>query len=120
MESEYSKLNLQNIANGAATELFNKELDSLIANIRDPNTDPEKVRSIKLEVTFHPSIDRSNANIQIKTKTNFAPIVPAHSSVFFFKKDGKVQAFNHDLRQDEFDLGGANVSEIKQGEKNVD
>lgn len=34
-------MNLENLGNGAAAELFENELSNVIANILDPNTKPD-------------------------------------------------------------------------------
>lgn len=53
----FNKVSLLNIGNGAAIEMFDSVLPDIYANLLDPETDPKKVRSIRLEVKF-----RRNAN----------------------------------------------------------
>jgi hypothetical protein len=48
----FNKVSLANIGNGAAIELFDAELPAVYENLLDPETDPKKPRSIRLEVKF--------------------------------------------------------------------
>lgn len=50
---------LENLGCGAAAEMFQKELENVIANICDPNTKPDAVRTVTLKVKIKPGKDRS-------------------------------------------------------------
>ena len=45
-DEDFRKVSLTNLGNGAAVELFDHELQKVLANIDDPNTDPKEKRKI--------------------------------------------------------------------------
>lgn len=90
------ELTIQNIANGAAIELFQHELERLIRNIGDPNTSPTARRSITLKVTFAPYEDRTGATTQVTCESKLAGTEPAKGRVFIA---GGQHAFPHDPKQ---------------------
>lgn len=52
------KLNLAEMAQGAFMEQFHIELHIVLANIKDPNTDPKKARKITLTATLKSDEER--------------------------------------------------------------
>lgn len=68
--------NLSEMANGAVNERFNYELQKVVENICDPNTDPKKKRKITLTMVIEPDAKREQAHISIETKTTLAPAQP--------------------------------------------
>lgn len=64
---------LSEMANGAVNERFNYELQKVVENICDPNTDPKKKRKITLTMVIEPDAKREQAHISIETKTTLAP-----------------------------------------------
>lgn len=67
---------LSEMANGAVNERFNYELQKVVENICDPNTDPKKKRKITLTMVIEPDAKREQAHISIETKTTLAPAQP--------------------------------------------
>ncbi len=67
---------LSEMANGAVNERFNYELQKVVENICDPNTDPKKKRKITLTMVIEPDAKREQAHISIETKTTLAPYQP--------------------------------------------
>ena len=63
---------LANLGGGAALELFNAELEKVLENITDPNTDPKAVRSITLKVTIKPDETRDLGDVGIQATSNLA------------------------------------------------
>lgn len=51
-------ISLANLKDGAVLELFDRELENVMLNIQDPNTDPKAKREIVLKVTFKPDEER--------------------------------------------------------------
>jgi len=90
---------LDTIACGAAVELFDMELQKILANIADPNTDPEKVRSITIKVSIFPNKARDSAEVVVGSGSKIVPVQPAAAVVFFGKKEGRRVAVEHDPRQ---------------------
>ncbi|SFG09882.1 hypothetical protein [Sporolactobacillus nakayamae] len=66
-------INLQTLAGGAVAERFNRELQQVLNNIADPNTDAKKKRKLTITVTFAPKEDRSLANISVLAKKGLVP-----------------------------------------------
>lgn len=121
MEDEIVQLDLSNICNGALPEVFERDLQKVLENIADPNTDVDKSRIITIELNFTPFVDRSGAVVTLKTKTKLPGIPTQTSTVFIGKHQGKTVAVPKDARQQQ--LFGkqpepdANVLSMKKGEK---
>jgi hypothetical protein len=93
---------LETIACGAAAERFNEELEKVLANIADINTDPEKSRAITLTITFQPNKMREQATVVVASVAKLAPVKPADSVVYFGKNRGRRIAVEFDPRQGSF------------------
>lgn len=68
-ENQYM-VNLNEFAEGALAARFNEELQKVLDNIADPNTEPHKVRTITVQVKIHgdDSRDIVNASVLAKSK----------------------------------------------------
>ena len=100
-------MKLETIASGALEELFQRELQRVIQDIDDPNSDPEVRRQITLEVNFHPNSERSSAVVQVKAKSKLAGNRPVSSNVYFAFStvDGQFVARVHDPQQGRLSFG---------------
>lgn len=76
-------ISLETLKDGAALELVNNELVSVLENILDPNTDPKATRKIQLELVFKPGEDREAGKVTIKCKSCLAPTADIDATVFF-------------------------------------
>lgn len=92
-------LNLGTIGNGAAYELFERELARILQNVRDPNTNPTKKRKMNLEFTFEPYNDRSGCAIEITVKSTLCATTGVNATMYISKVEGRLQAFTQDIRQ---------------------
>ena len=70
-------ITLEKFAGGVLKEKFNTELQKVLDNIADPNTDFKKTRKISLEIVFKANEDRDLAEVDIKSK---ATIVEANNN----------------------------------------
>lgn len=52
------KMTLSNIGKGALAELFDRELQDVLANIRDPNSDIKKSSLITVKIAIEPDENR--------------------------------------------------------------
>jgi hypothetical protein len=95
-------LDLGNICGGSLPELFERELQAVIANIADPNTDPKKKRSISVEFSFTPFKDRTGAQVELRVVSKLTGNEAVTSSVFIHKTADKTYALPRDARQQEF------------------
>ena len=83
------KLSLGDLYDGAAIEAANIELQKVLDNIQDPNTDPKAVRKVSLEVKFKPNKDRSLAEVFISATSKLAPDLPLETAVLTDRKGDK-------------------------------
>lgn len=76
-----NNIDLNDFADGALSERFNLELQDIIENIMDPNTDATAKRSMRLDITFKPNPNRDVADVVIEAKKKLAPAVPVGTSI---------------------------------------
>ena len=114
MEQEYKEINLENLANGAAEELFQRELKEVVKNITDPNTDPKEVRKIVLTIAIQPDEKREMAAMNIKCSAKLAGIKPAGTIMYIAKQGDLAKAFQHNFKQTSFLDKDDNVVDFKQ------
>lgn len=77
---------LTDIGRGAAVERFDLELQKVLDNIQDPNTDPKKARKVVLTFTVTPDEDRGVGKYAIDAQAKLAPI-KAHPGRVFLGMD---------------------------------
>lgn len=73
MSSNVTKINTETFASGAMAEKLNVEMQKVMENIYDPNTDPKKVRKVTLTLTLKPDENREIINVGVDTKCSLAP-----------------------------------------------
>lgn len=101
-------LDLNNICEGSLPELFERELQAVLANIADVNTDSRKKRSISIDLTFTPFKDRTGAEVELRVVSKVAGNETVSSNVFIHKTADKTYALPRDARQQEiFPRGNA-------------
>ena len=86
METSEHRITLDNMARGAAIELFDMELKKVLANLDDLNRDPKAVREINLTVKFTPTETPGIVVLDVQTKKK----MPARNGVrttMIFEKD---------------------------------
>lgn len=98
----FKETTLENLANGALPQLFQKALGEVLENIHDQNTAPDKTRKITLEIEIKPTKSRDSAAIQVKSRTSLASVIPVDWTLHLGKEGGKYKAFNYDATQQEF------------------
>ena len=88
------KFNIANLAKGALIEQAEGEIQKVIDNIADPNTDCKKARKVTITLTFKP-IDESRelATIDIQTKSSVVPYDSVRTNICLGKdNEGNVIA----------------------------
>ena len=83
-----SRIDLSNLANGAVAERFNMELQKVLENIADPNTEAKKARKLTLTLTIKADDQRDIAAVAIETKSTIVPAKGVETK-FVIDKDGK-------------------------------
>lgn len=96
-------LTLANVANGAATELFESELARVVENILDPNTDAESKRTITLKVTIKPDESRRECSLRVEASSKIAACKPAGGVIFVGRTGGVPQVLT--LNQEQAAMG---------------
>jgi hypothetical protein len=100
-ERKVNVLSIGNICNGALPEIFNRDLEKILENINDPDTDADKKRSMTIELTFIPFSDRSGASVELKTKMKLVGVPAVTATVFIGKHEGRLVAVPKDEHQKE-------------------
>lgn len=99
MSKQNAYVNLENLGKGAAAEMFQSELERVIANIHDPNTKADAVRGVTLKVKIKPDKNRRDfASVEISCDGKLAAIMPYETSLYTGMDNGKGVAteFNPD------------------------
>lgn len=98
--SDLQHVTLDRLGGGAALELWAKEFERVLDNIMDPNTEPEKKRTIALKVTIAPNEARDVAAVAIECSSSVAPNKP-HGTVVYIGREqrgGALVALERDQR----------------------
>lgn len=66
-------INLNDFAEGALAERFNEELQKILENIADPNTDAKKVRKLTVTVSLSADDKRDVVLTSVLAKSTLAP-----------------------------------------------
>lgn len=74
--------NLDQLAGGALTEKFNEEMSRVLENIYDPNTTPDKARTITIQIQIKPNKDRDSAKVILNCKATLVAPDPVETHVF--------------------------------------
>ncbi len=77
-----AEITLTNLGGGAAIEKFQEELEKVIKNILDPNTDPKAKREVNLKVIIQPNAERNWVAIKIEALAKVAPNVAYATRAF--------------------------------------
>ena len=78
---------LDELMDGALTERFNREMDRVLQNVFDPNTDPKGKRQIQIIIEITPNETRDVAKFKVDLKTKIAPPVPMTQMCFLYQND---------------------------------
>lgn len=92
--NEQEKLTIGNLAKGVVNEQFETELEKVLNNILDPNTDQSKTRKITITLEIKPSNSRRNlVNVLCQAKSTLVPEEKVGTELYIGKdKEGKIQA----------------------------
>lgn len=94
-------LNLSRFQRGAAMDMFDEELQKVLANINDENTKPDAVRSITIKLAIKPDKTRRTAETTLEVKSTLAAIKPSESFLFFDRdKNGNILAYEDEQTPD--------------------
>lgn len=74
-------IDLNTFADGALSERANVELQKILENIHDPNTDAKKARKLTLTITLSADEKRDVVLTNVVAKTTLAPAKPIESKL---------------------------------------
>jgi len=110
------KLTLENLGGGAAAELWNAELKTVLENIQDINTSPG-TREINLAVKLTPNERRDEIGIEIICKSKLGAQPPFKSAAKIMPSEHGIEANEFVQKQQKFDFE-SNVTPIRKEETN--
>lgn len=103
-------ISLDSLCGGALLERFQLAMAQIGRNIMDPNTNPEKARTLTIKITFKPDKSRKGIKTSIATNISLAPP----------EADETVMLIGQDLRSGRIEMQeyGDNSQKIQvQGEQ---
>jgi len=101
--TQNNQLSLVKIGGGVAEELFLEELQKVLDNIVDPNTEEKAIREITIKFKFKPNESRGHVNIFISSASKLGPTKAYPTKAFVGRRDdGTGEAFEHNPQQMQF------------------
>lgn len=86
-------INIETFADGAVNERLNLEIQKVLENINDLNTDPKKARTVQLSIKITPTENRQTVSVDVSAKTTLAPAVAIPATIILDKDlNGKMTA----------------------------
>lgn len=92
-------VNLVSLAEGAAVERFDIELEKILRNIADVNTEPEAPREINLKVRIKPDEDREIGAVTISVTSKCPGLKAVSTRVYFGRMGGRPVAVESNPKQ---------------------
>ena len=78
---------LDELMDGALTERFNYEMERVLLNVFDPNTNPRAKRQIQIVIDIAPNERRDAAEFKVDVKSKLAPPVAVAQTVMLNMDD---------------------------------
>lgn len=100
-EQQYSPLSLLNIDGGSVPEVFDAELQKVLANIADPNTNPKAKRQIVLKVTVAADDGLEQLGYVVECQSKLAPVKASARAAHLVRHQGVLHAMTENVRQDD-------------------
>lgn len=96
------KVDLTTICGGAIPELFDREMEDVMKNIADPNTDNKKPRTVTITISIFPQQDRQSCQLECGVTSKTIPTMKASGSLFIAKNEkGTLTGYTTDIRQED-------------------
>ncbi len=108
---ETTTLTLANLGE-QAQEAFQRELDKVLENVLDPNTDATAKRKVTLTLVIAPTKARDSAAIAVRAESRLAPFEADTRVAGIGRIGGKAVAVPHDVNQMQLDLDAAGEPRI--------
>lgn len=101
------KLDYESLGRDGLSEIADKALAEIVANIQDPNTDFKKARKLVIEVAFKPNEQRNFPEMTYAVKMTLAPVKPVSvTSMVEADGNGELALFIPEIgtRPDQYEL----------------
>lgn len=85
-------IDLNTFADGAVAQKVERELEKVIANIHDPNTEADKKRKITITLTLSSDDKREYIDTEVEVKSTLVPTKTASTKMIMGKQNGKLAA----------------------------
>jgi hypothetical protein len=115
--TEEKFVTLDNLADGGAKELFEDELEKMLRNIADPNTEASFIREINLKVKVKPDEERQIGDVLVQATSRLAPARGVKTVFFMGRHSGKLVAVESNPKQMTFDDLKTNIVPIEGGKQ---
>lgn len=89
-------IDISEIAGGAVAEAAGIELQKVIENIADANTDPKKVREVTIKIKVRGDERRDIAMVEVQTNSKLIPSKPLETK-FIIDRDSKGKVVGAEL-----------------------
>jgi hypothetical protein len=96
---DINPIRLDTLANGAAAELFEEELQRVLRNIKDPNTDPKAKRKITLTFEIAPTESRDVGDVHIIASSKIAAFKRVQTVIHMGHHGGRLVAVESNPKQ---------------------
>ena len=111
LQQPRTEINLNAFADGALLDRVNNDLQKIMENIYDPNTDAKKARKLNITITLSPDKNREVIATDIATKITLASASSVSTTMLVGKDVGTGKVVGRELAsgakgQTYFDKGG--------------
>lgn len=117
MPQNEETLSLTNMKDGAVIEAVDVEIQRVLDNIVDPNSEPDAKRTVTLTITFKPNRERSQVGIVAQARSSLAPDISIAAMALIGVEGGHGVANEVVGRQMEIPMG-ENVTKFERKANN--
>ena len=107
-------ITIEDLSDGEAIAAINAEIERAIENIRDPNTEADKERSVTVTIKLRPDSEREMVTCIVATKSVLAAAAKPIKTRLVVTHDDAAEWVSPQMTIDER-LSGENVRPIKGG-----
>jgi len=107
-------LSLRNMNGGAVHDIFDAEIEKILANIADLSVKPDAMRELTIHIKIKPDKTRRSASIEAQVTTKLPPMPASIGALYLERENGDLVAYPDDPRQAELDLDeSSNIVSMK-------
>ena len=104
-------ISFDRLCGGAVLERLNMLMAQIARNIMDPNTDPEKNRTLTIKLTFRPDKSRKGVKTSISSSVSLAPLVADETMLLIGKdiRSGRIEMTEYGDESQTISIPGESV-----------